>query len=80
MSPIEDYTPSGNFDAICFLESIYYVRPAKIGELITACVEHLTPQGRIFARVWDRSSHAETIRQIESLRCDRFILFAYGEK
>jgi len=78
VSTIEDYTFSGKFDAICFLESIYYVRPSKISELIAKCVEHLTPRGRIFVRVWDRSRHAESIRQIESLHCGRLLLFVTG--
>lgn len=75
VSPIEDYAFSRSFDAICFLESIYYVRPSSLGDIMAKCVHHLTEQGRIFVRVCDRSRHAETIRQLESLRCDRLSLF-----
>lgn len=75
VSAIENYTFPRFFDAICFLESIYYVRPAKIRGTIQKCVDHLTPRGGIFIKVCDRSRHAETIRQIELLKCDRLHLF-----
>lgn len=75
VSAIENYTFPQLFDAICFLESIYYVRPVKIRGIVQKCVEHLTPKGSIFVKVCNRSRHAETIRQIESLQCDRLSLF-----
>jgi SAM-dependent methyltransferase len=75
VSAIENYKFPRLFDAVCFLESIYYVRPAKISGIIQECVDHLTPQGGIFIKICDRSRHAETIRQIELLKCDRLRLF-----
>ncbi len=75
VSAIENYSFRRFFDAICFLESIYYVRPAKIRGIVQKCRDHLTPKGGIFVKVCDRSRHAETIRQIESLKCDRLRLF-----
>lgn len=73
---IEDFAPSGEYAAICFVESIYYVRPDLGDSILKRCLSHLSPGGGIYIRICDSRRHSDHIKMIRSLCDARIHLFA----
>jgi SAM-dependent methyltransferase len=74
VSPIEDFAIDREFDLICFVESLYYVRLERVQEVLRRCREH----GKaVYVRIWNGKEHAPFIRQLgacENPRPDVFVL------
>ena len=74
VSSIEEFLLDQDFDIICFVESLYYVRLALVPEALRRCRQH----GKaIYVRIWDVETHAPFIRQLgafENPRPDVFVL------
>ncbi len=71
---METFVIPGNFDVICFVESLYYIR--------LECVERVLRQARgraksIYVRIWDVNKHAAFVQHLgacENPRADLFVL------
>jgi 2-polyprenyl-3-methyl-5-hydroxy-6-metoxy-1,4-benzoquinol methylase len=72
---IEDFALRGQYDAICFVESIYYIRPLLVSSVLTRCLGHLTPGGGIYVRICDPKRHSDQIKIIRTLHDPRIHLF-----
>lgn len=65
-APLECFRPNRSYDAICFIESIYYTRLRVLPEIMANCTSALNPHGTIFVRIWDREEHADYVRFLAS--------------
>jgi SAM-dependent methyltransferase len=61
VSPIEDFAVDREFDVICFVESIYYVRLERVQEVLQRCRER---SKTIYVRIYDKRAHASFIHQL----------------
>jgi SAM-dependent methyltransferase len=55
--PIEDYRALGGEDAICFIESLYYVPLGKVDEVVRRAHAALVPGGILLFRFHDLAKH-----------------------
>ena len=81
VSPIEDFPLSGrSIDAICFCESIYYVRPGAVPDLLCRCCSTLAQSdSRILVRIWHTDRHLEYVEMLSRLtETDQPPLYAVG--
>lgn len=61
VSAIEDFVIDREFDAICLVESLYYVRLERVKGVLEHCRHH----GKsTYIRIWDVETHAPFIRQL----------------
>jgi SAM-dependent methyltransferase len=61
VSSIEEFAFSREFDVICFVESLYYVRLERVQEVLQQCRE----RGKTtYVRIWDVKTHASYIKQL----------------
>jgi trans-aconitate methyltransferase len=68
VSAIEDFPIlSQEVGAICFCESIYYVRPSLVPTLLARCRQSLIPQGQIVIRISDADRHREYVTLLTGL-------------
>ncbi|WP_158791843.1 bifunctional 2-polyprenyl-6-hydroxyphenol methylase/3-demethylubiquinol 3-O-methyltransferase UbiG [Granulicella sp. L60] len=68
VSAIENFPIlSQRIDAICFCESIYYVKPLSVPDLLARCRQSLVSGGRIVIRIWDADLHREYITLLVGL-------------
>lgn len=61
ISPIETFVVEKDYDIICLVESIYYVRLKCIPELLRRCSERCRT---IYVRIWDTQTHAPYVREL----------------
>ena len=65
VSPIEGWKETGLFDAICFVETIYYVPLAQLDSVLARAHEHLRPNGHVFVRICNRARHEDYVKHIQ---------------
>lgn len=74
VSPIEDFAIGRQFDLVCFVESLYYVRLHRVREVLQRCRDH---SKTIYVRIWNVKEHAPFIEQLgacENPRPDVFVI------
>jgi SAM-dependent methyltransferase len=64
--PAEHFSFDRNYDIICFVESIYYVRRERIQDLLLRCRAHCR---RIYIRIWDLVRHDDFVTEIHKFGC-----------
>lgn len=65
VSQIEGFSlPPSKVDAICFVESLYYVRAARVIEVLQRCRGCLNAEGGIYIRMWDVREHEAYVRAL----------------
>jgi SAM-dependent methyltransferase len=61
VSPIETFMIDRDFDVICFVESLYYVRIERVQQVLARCRTH----GKaIYVRIHDVTTHAPFIKEL----------------
>jgi SAM-dependent methyltransferase len=68
---VESFNSSTLWDAVCFIESIYYVPTSRLAPIMGRLSQYLAPGGFILIRVWDWHRHREHIREM-ARRCAAF--------
>lgn len=67
VSPIEEVSLCETYDAICFVESIYYL-PLRVAKCrLEECLKHLDPDGTVHIRICSKTRHAEYIAMIQEI-------------
>lgn len=67
VSPIERVSIGETYDAICFVESIYYL-PLRVAQCrLEDCLKHLDPDGTMHIRICSKARHAEYIAMIQQI-------------
>jgi hypothetical protein len=65
VSEIEGFSlPPSKVDAICFVESLYYVRAVRVIEVLQRCRGCLNAHGGIYIRMWDVREHEAYVRAL----------------
>ena len=67
VADIESFRSDEHWDAICFIESVYYIPIAKLAGVVRRVSERLSPDGCVIVRVWDWGRHRDHIRELS--RC-----------
>jgi cyclopropane fatty-acyl-phospholipid synthase-like methyltransferase len=67
VSSMEDYRPLGHYDAIIFVETIYYVSLKRVPELIDVLRGCLLPGGTIIMRIHDHRKYARYVTALRDI-------------
>jgi trans-aconitate methyltransferase len=70
---IAAFTPDEACDVILFRESLYYLPTAKVPKALAHYRQHLTPQGVIVVRIWNRHEHANLVQLLDAEDCQERI-------
>ena len=68
---VETFRTDGQWDVICFIESVYYVPVGNLLTVLRRLATYLGEDGYIIMRVWNWAKHSDHIREL-SQHCPGF--------